>query len=251
MWPPRAGATAVAAVNDRIVAVGSDENIRAMCDRSTRMVEARGGSILPAFNDAHVHFLMASRSLAELDLHGFETQAEVEIRIAQYAAAHAGPWVVGRGWFYSAFPGGMPEVELLDRLVPDRPAYLESFDAHTGWANSKALQLAGVTSAGVLKEAAMLGVVRHIPRSREQDLEALRAGMRVAAEHGIGSVQEAGEGQDEIELWHATPTSFRSACAWLSTWCQGSMRPRGSSASRRTKSLPGRGATTRGSQPES
>jgi predicted amidohydrolase YtcJ len=202
VWPPRAGATAVAAVNDRIVAVGSDEEIRAMCERSTRIIEARGGSILPAFNDAHVHFLMASRSLTELDLHGVETQAEVEIRIAHYAAAHAGPWVMGRGWFYSAFPGGMPKVELLDRLVPDRPAYLESFDAHTGWANSKALQLAGVTSAGVLKEAAMLGVVRHIPRSREQDLEALRAGMRVAAEHGIGSVQEAGEGQDEIELWH-------------------------------------------------
>jgi predicted amidohydrolase YtcJ len=203
VWPPRAGATAVAVLNDRIVLVGSDENVRAMCDRNTRVVEARGGSILPAFNDAHVHFLMASRSLNELDLHGVETEAEVGRRITAYSAAHAGPWVVGRGWFYSAFPGGMPTIELLDQLVPDRPAYLESFDAHTGWANSKALKIGGVSSSGVLKEAAMLGVTRHIPRSREQDLDALRAGMRVAAEHGVGSAQEAGEGQDEIELWEA------------------------------------------------
>jgi predicted amidohydrolase YtcJ len=203
VWPPHARTTAVAVLNDRIVAVGSDEDVRSLCDRNTRIVEARGGSILPAFNDAHVHFLMASRSLDELDLYGVETQAEVERRIMDYAAVHRGPWVVGRGWFYSAFPGGMPTVEVLDRLVPDRPAYLESFDAHTAWANSKALEVAGVGSTGVLKEAAMLCVTRHIPRSRDLDLDALRAGMRVAAAHGIGSVQEAGEGQDELELWTA------------------------------------------------
>jgi predicted amidohydrolase YtcJ len=204
VWPPHERTTAVAIVNDRIVTLGSDEAVRSQCDRHTRVIDARGGSILPAFNDAHVHFLMASRSLGELDLFGAETQAEVERRVSAYASRHQGPWVVGRGWFYSAFPGGMPALELLDRLVPDRPAYLESFDAHTGWANTKALAVSGVTSTGVLKEAAMLGVTRHIPsRSRDQDLDALRAGMRVAAERGIGSVQEAGEGQDELELWDA------------------------------------------------
>jgi predicted amidohydrolase YtcJ len=204
VWPTRHRATAVAVVGERILVTGSDRDIRAQCDRHTRIIDARGGSIMPAFNDAHVHFLMASRSLAELDLYGAETQAEVERRITAYAARHPGPWIVGRGWFYSAFPGGMPTIELLDRLVPDRPAYVESFDAHTGWANTRALGAAGITSTGVLKEAAMLGVTRHIPaRSRDQDLEALRAGMQVAAQHGIGSVQEAGEGQDELELWDA------------------------------------------------
>ena len=121
---------------------------------------------------------MASRSLAELDLYGAETLAEVERRIAGYAESHTGPWVVRRGWFYSAFPGGMPTIQLLDRLVPDRPAYLESFDAHTGWANTRALAVSGLASQGVLKEAAMSGVTRHIPaRSRAEDQEALREGM--------------------------------------------------------------------------
>lgn len=204
VWPPRERATAVAVTGDRIIACGSDGEVRALGDRRTRVIDASGGSILPAFNDAHVHFLMASRSLAELDLYGAETQAEVERRITAYVTSHSGPWVVGRGWFYSAFPGGMPTVELLDRLVPDRPAYLESFDAHTGWANTKAVTLSGLASSGVLKEAAMLGLTRHIPaRSTAQELDALRAGMRVAAAHGIGSVQEAGEGQDQLELWEA------------------------------------------------
>ena len=204
VWPTRARATAVAVLGDRILASGSDAQVRSLCDRRTRLIDARGGTILPAFNDAHVHFLMGSRSLGELDLHGAETLAEVERRITRYAARHRGPWIVGRGWFYSAFPGGMPTVELLDRLVPDRPAYIESYDAHTGWANRRALSAAGMAPSGVLKEAAMLGVTRHIPaRSRDEDLEALRAGMRVAAAHGIGSVQEAGGGQDQLELWDA------------------------------------------------
>src|SRR5260370_18479153 len=98
----------------------------------------------------------------------------------------------------------MPDVALLDRLVPNRPVYLESFDAHTGWANSRALALAGAASPGVLKEAAMETLTRHIPRpSREEDLDALRAGMRLAASRVIGSVQEARDGQRHLDLWRA------------------------------------------------
>jgi predicted amidohydrolase YtcJ len=205
VWAPaKPLATAVAIDGERISAAGNDADIRALIGRDTRVIDARGATILPAFNDAHVHFLMASRSLGELDLFGADTQAEVERRVSEYASSSKSDWVVGRGWFYSAFPGGMPTVALLDRLVPGRPAYLESFDAHTGWANKRALTMAGVASEGVLKEAAMLGVTRHIPaRSKAQDLEALRAGMRLAASRGIGSVQVAGDGQDQLHLWRA------------------------------------------------
>jgi predicted amidohydrolase YtcJ len=202
VWPARRRATAVAVMSDRIMAIGSNTGIRKLCDRHSRVIDAQGGTILPAFNDAHVHFLMGSRSLRELDLYGAETLEEIEGRITSYVSNHRGPWIVGRGWFYSAFPGGMPAVELLDRLVPDRPAYIESFDAHTGWANTRALTASGVPAGGVLKEAAMLGVARHIPeRSKAEDLDVLRDGMRLAASRGIGSVQEAGGGQDQLELW--------------------------------------------------
>ncbi|HSS60248.1 MAG TPA: amidohydrolase [Candidatus Limnocylindrales bacterium] len=192
----RPGATALAVDGDRITSIGTGRL------DATRVSDARGAWILPAFNDAHVHFLMASRALGQLDLFGAATQAEVERRVTDYARARADAWIVGRGWLYSAFPDGMPSVELLDRLVPDRPAYLESFDAHTGWANSRALAIAGASARGVLKESAMETVTRHIAApTRDEDLDALRAGMRLAASRGIGSVQEAGDGQNQLSLW--------------------------------------------------
>lgn len=194
----RPGQTAVTVEGERIASVGTG------VPDAKQVIDAGGASILPAFNDAHLHFLMGARALAELDLHGVRSQAEIERRIVEYSRADDGSWIVGRGWLYSAFPGGMPSVELLDRLVPDRPAYLESFDAHTGWANSRALAIAGSPDAGVLKEDAMLTVTRHIPKpTRAQDLEALRAGMRMAAARGIASVQEAGDGLNLLPLWQS------------------------------------------------
>jgi len=208
VWPQRQRATAVAVLNDRILALGSDEDIRAICDRNTRTVDARGGSILPAFNDAHLHFLMASRGIGQLDLSSAETQTDVERQVGAYAASRAGDWVIGRGWYYSAFPGGLPTIELLDRLVPDRPAYIEAFDTHTAWVNSRAITSAGISpgeTPGVLKESAMDDFLRHHLPSHDdaQDLDALRAGMRVAAEHGVASIQEASRGQDQLGLYNA------------------------------------------------
>jgi hypothetical protein len=206
VWAPgRPPATAVAVEGELIISVGTDAEVRQLIGPRTRVIEARGGTILPAFNDAHVHFLMASRSLNELDLFGAETQAEVERRIHVYADSSHSVWLTGRGWFYAAFPGGMPSIDLLDRLVPDRPAYLESFDAHTAWVNSRAREISGLgPGSGVLKEAAMLDVVRHLPaRTAEMDIAALREGMRVAASHGIASVQEAGDGLHQLSLYDA------------------------------------------------
>jgi predicted amidohydrolase YtcJ len=206
IWAPgRPPATALAVEDELITVVGTDEDVRALIGPGTRVIEARGGTILPAFNDAHVHFLMASRSLDELDLFGAETQAEVERRIHLYADTSHSAWLTGRGWFYAAFPGGMPSIELLDQLVPDRPAYLESFDAHTAWVNSGAREISGLgPGPGVLKEAAMLAVTRHLPeRTAEMDVAALRAGMLLAASHGIASVQEASEGLHQLAAYDA------------------------------------------------
>src|SRR5712692_4226867 len=205
VWRPgEEPAAAVAWSGERIAAIGSDAEMRAHINKDAHAIDARGGTIMPAFNDAHVHFLMGSRSLSELDLFGATRQAEVEKRITEHVRGRAAGWVVGRGWFYSAFPGGMPTVELLDRLVPDRPAYLESFDAHTGWANSRALAIAGAPHAGILKEEEILAVTRRLPaRTVAEDLDALRAGLRVAASRGVASVQEAGDGLDQLPLWRA------------------------------------------------
>jgi predicted amidohydrolase YtcJ len=207
VWGPGApGATAVAIEGDRIAAVGTDAETLAFMNKDARAIDARGGTIMPAFNDAHLHFLMGSRGLTYLDLLGVQTQSAIEQRIRDFATASTGPWLLGRGWFYSAFPGGMPTLELLDRLVPDRPAYMESFDTHCAWVNSRALEAAGIapdkSNGGVLKERAMEDFERHLPMpTAAQDLEALRAGMRIAAACGIGSVQEASRGLEQLPLY--------------------------------------------------
>ncbi len=79
VWRPgEEPATAVACSGERIAAIGSDAEIRAHINKDAHAIDARGGTIMPAFNDAHVHFLMGSRSLSELDLFAVTSQAEVE-----------------------------------------------------------------------------------------------------------------------------------------------------------------------------
>ena len=208
VWAPGAAhATAVAVDGEMISAVGADADIRPLIGTDTRVIEARGGTILPGFNDAHIHFLMGSRGLAHLDLFGAETQEEIERRIREFNASNSAPWLLARGWFYSAFPGGMPTIELLDRLVPDRPAYLESFDTHTAWVNSRALEAAGLAPGaepGILKEHVMDDFEKHLPApSTQEDLESLRAGIRIAAARGVASVQEASRGLKQMPLYEA------------------------------------------------
>ena len=208
VWQPgRARATAVAVGGELIEAVGTDEEIKSLVGTDTRVIDAAGGTIMPGFNDAHIHFLSGSRALGRLDLTGAETLVEIESRIRDFAATDTAGWVIGRGWVYGAFPGGMPTLELLDRLVPGRPAFIEAYDGHTAWVNSRALALAHQAAGdppGILKESAMEDFERHLPpSSTAQDLDALRTGLRLAASSGIASVQEASRGLDQLPLYTA------------------------------------------------
>src|SRR5260370_7218845 len=88
VWPPRDGATALAVGGDRIAASGSDRHIRALCGRRTRVVDARGGTILPAFNAAHVHFLQRAPSPSQLNLHRAAPLREFDRRTPPYPPRH-------------------------------------------------------------------------------------------------------------------------------------------------------------------
>ncbi|MCU0484298.1 MAG: amidohydrolase family protein, partial [Chloroflexi bacterium] len=145
--PRPAGApTAVAVRDGRIAAVGADAGItRAWRGPRTQVVDARGGLVLAGFEDAHLHLVSGARSLDRVDLFGLESLDAILEAIRRWATDRPeAPWVLGRGWFYSPFPGALPTRALLDAVVPDRPAYLGCYDGHTGWANSRALALAGI-----------------------------------------------------------------------------------------------------------
>ena len=111
---------------------------------STRVIELRGRTVTPGFQDAHVHPVHGGLYLLRCELHD-HMDAESYIRIiGEYVAANPDlPWIRGGGWYMAAFPGGAPRRDILDRLVADRPAMLESRDGHSAWVNTRALEVGG------------------------------------------------------------------------------------------------------------
>jgi predicted amidohydrolase YtcJ len=216
----RSWATALAATRGRIVAVGPDSAVTDLIGPSTRVIELRGRTVTPGFQDAHVHPVHGGLYLLRCSLHDALEMDDYARIISGFAAEHASDaWVRGGGWYMAAFPGGSPTAEVLDSLVPDRPAMLSSRDGHSLWVNSLALELAGITSStadpadgridrhqdgapsGTLHEGAMTLVERVAPEDTAADLE---AALRVGQEHlhrlGITAWQDAIVQPDHEEI---------------------------------------------------
>jgi predicted amidohydrolase YtcJ len=205
----RSRADAVAVRDGRIVAL--DRAALALIGPATEIVDLEGRMLVPGFQDAHVHPLWGGLDMLRCDLADLSTQDAYLARIAEYAAGHPDDgWVLGGGWQMSAFPGGTPTAEALDRVVPDRPAFLPNRDGHGAWVNSRALELAGITRdtpdpddgrierdasgapSGTLHEGAMTLVNRLLPAEPHERLrEALAVGQRHLHSFGITAWQDA------------------------------------------------------------
>ncbi|MGH9147609.1 MAG: amidohydrolase [Vicinamibacterales bacterium] len=213
---------AVAVRGNQIVRVGTNREIKRLRRPQTRVIDAHGGSVLPGFNDARAHLAGGIQSSDEINLYLTESVEHVQETIRAYADANRRQsWIVGRGWTYAAFPGGMPTRQQLDAVVKDRPAYFVSRDGRTGWANSKALKQAGITRrttappngvivtdpvtgqpTGALKNDARQLVERLLtPSTQEDHLHALRARLLEARQAGITSVHSAGDDVADLELY--------------------------------------------------
>ncbi len=142
----RRWAGAVAIRGDRIVAVGTEQDVRERVGHAREVLHLPGRMVLPAFQDAHVHPPFAGRYRLHVSLHDLPGVDAYRDAVAAYASAHPDvPWIYGGGWMMAHFPGGTPTKELLDDIVPDRPVFLLNRDVHGAWVNSKALDVAGVT----------------------------------------------------------------------------------------------------------
>lgn len=206
----RSRATGVAVTGGRIVAVGGDD-VRELIGPRTEVVDLTGRMLLPGFQDAHVHTVWGGLDILRCDLSGLSTASEYLERLGEYAQQHSGDeWVLGGGWQMSAFPGGTPTAEALDRVVPDRPAFLPNRDGHGAWVNSAALRLAGIDRdtpdpadgrierdaeghpSGTLHEGAMGLVNRHLPpESIDRLTEALLIGQQYLHSLGVTGWQDA------------------------------------------------------------
>lgn len=220
--PLRPWAEAVAVREGRLLYVGEDSGAARFISRSTRVLELSGRMVLPGFQDTHAHPLSGGLELGECNLYDAKTAAEVEGAIRAYAVAHPEqPWVRGNGWQLPVFPAANPHREVLDRAVPDRPAFFYAADGHSAWVNSRALALAGVTKgtrdppngrierdprtgepSGTLRESAIDLVVPKLPPYSAADrLGAVRRALAEANRFGITSITDADADADYLEAY--------------------------------------------------
>ncbi|HET7495824.1 MAG TPA: amidohydrolase [Candidatus Limnocylindrales bacterium] len=207
----RSWATAMAVREGRIVAVGPDRSIRPHIGPRTRVIELRGETVTPGFQDAHVHPVEAGIDRSRCDLRESEgARADLDT-IATYAASHPElPWIIGSGWSMADYESGTPRRDALDRVVPDRPAFFPNRDGHGAWVNTRALELAGVTAqtgdpadgrierdadgspSGTLHEGAMALVERFVPPTTDEDYDmGLQVGQAYLHSLGITAWQDA------------------------------------------------------------
>jgi predicted amidohydrolase YtcJ len=218
-------AEAVAIRNGKIAFVGSDDAVRAYIGKETKTYDLNGRVLLPAFQDAHIHPIYSGLETLACDL--TESESIEGYRAIIPACAQAGAdkeWITGGGWSMAAFgPGAMASKDILDELVPDRPVYFSSRDGHSGWANSRALQVAGITkdtpdpvdgyidrdpetgeAVGSLQEGAMRLVTQHIPPpDLAERIAALEYARDMLHGYGITSVQEAYAYAADLETYEA------------------------------------------------
>jgi predicted amidohydrolase YtcJ len=211
----RTVAKSVAVMNGKIVAIGSEADTRTFVGPGTRVIDARGRTVVPGFNDAHVHFMETGAQLSSVDLRDAKSPQEFVERIRAFAAKlPKGRWITGGQWDHENWtPNNLPTAALIDSATPDHPVFINRLDGHMSLANSLAMRMAGVdrnvkdvaggeivrdasgNPTGIFKDAAAGYIESKIPAaSFEQQLEYAQAASEHAASLGITSVQDMSAG---------------------------------------------------------
>lgn len=205
-------AEAVAVRGDRILAVGTNKDVRRIAAPAAVVLDFKGGLVLPGFNDSHTHFLSGGFALLSIQLRDVRSKEEFAARIAAKARSLAkGQWIINGDWDHTQFtPAELPRREWIDAVTPDNPVFINRMDAHMCLANSLALRIAGINKdtpvpaggeilkdpktgepTGILKDAAMALVNRHIPEPTwKEKIAAAEAALRHAARFGLTSLTD-------------------------------------------------------------
>lgn len=215
-------------------------------DKLDFLTDGHDAVMMPGLIDAHAHVMGIGFNALTLDLSDTRSLADAQTKIAAYAAKYPGrPWIIGSGWNQETWGlGRFPTAAELDAAVSDRPVWLERVDGHAGWANSKALALAGITAAtkdpagghierlpaapapaarparpgvkpvprvalgapaGVLVDAATALMAKAVPPPRPEDRDlALSTAQTILLRHGVTAAADMGT---SVEDWQ----TFRRA----------------------------------------
>ncbi|MBW9090974.1 amidohydrolase [Rhizobium wenxiniae] len=234
-------AEAIAIAGKTILSVRSNDEIETFRGPGTRVIDAAGGTVLPGFNEAHMHIFMGSVGLRQLSLYKVKGFDELKAKVSDYAAKNPKlKLLLARSADYTI----LSETERttrhdLDRVISDRPFAMISPDHHTAWANTKALELAGLLNgrqvsvgnevvmgedglaSGELREADAMQPVFDLsetggreglgigtggepgsvtPQERAIDLDIIRDGLAYCASLGITSIQNMDGNLYQLEI---------------------------------------------------
>lgn len=237
---PRAEALAVR--GDSIIYVGEQTGVAALTGEATQTIDAQGGMVTPGFNDSHLHFIDAGLELSSVHLRDAATPAEFTQKLADFVrTVPAGTWITGGNWEHKQWGGELPDRAWIDAVTPDHPVWISRLDGHMALANSKALELAGVTAdvadvaggtivrdgqgrlTGIFKDNAMDLIHHAIPAPTDDQLDGgLDAAMDYVLARGVTSVQHMGSWGD-VGVFKRAHQNNRlkvriSAAVPLSTW---------------------------------
>ncbi|HKY21275.1 MAG TPA: amidohydrolase family protein [Vicinamibacterales bacterium] len=213
---------AVAVRGNQILRVGSNREVKRLRRAQTVVLDAHGATVLPGLNDSHVQLMIGALALEHLNLSSATTIDAIGSELRRYAEDQpARPWLLGRNGVADILgTAHVPARKILDEAVPDRPVLITSADGRVAWANSKALELAGIDRqtrnprsgivvrdrrtgepTGVLKNDAIAIVTRKLPQpTRAEKVTALRAAISEAHKVGITSLQSVSTTGEELEL---------------------------------------------------
>ena len=212
----------------RVLIVGTDGKVVATGDESlldgipaANRIDGGGKFVLPGLTDAHAHVYSQGVLSVSLNLLGSTSVEDAVAQIAEFAASRRTGWILGRGWNQVLWPvQEFPTAADIDAVVADRPVWLRRIDGHAAWANSKALEIAGIDAdtpdpvggkvvrdsngkaTGILVDTAMALVEKHVPEPTRSDIrEAYASAVDSLLALGITGVHDAGISKTEAEVY--------------------------------------------------
>lgn len=224
----------VAVVGDRIVYAGTESGLEKFKGEQTQVIDLQGKIMTPGFIEGHGHIMGLGYNELNLDLMSVTSYEELVQKVSEAVAkAQPGQWIVGRGWHQDKWTSkpekmikGFQTHQLLSSISPDNPVFLRHASGHAGFANAKAMQIAGVNQlsieklskdlgeggeiirdelgnpTGIFNERAQSLIAQHIPENTEEsDSQALQLAIEACLRNGITSFHDAGTSRENIELF--------------------------------------------------
>lgn len=225
---------AVAVVGEKIVYAGAESGLRKYIGENTRLIDLDGKTMTPGFIEGHGHIMGLGYNELNLDLMNVTSYEELVQKVKEAVEkAQPGQWIVGRGWHqdkWTAKPEkmikGFQTHQLLSEVSPNNPVYLRHASGHAGFANAKAMQMAGVNQlsieklskdlgeggeiirddlgnpTGIFNERAQTLITQYIPENTEEtEAQALELAISACLRNGITSFHDAGASRENIALF--------------------------------------------------